>query len=168
MSYSRWMLTVVVALIACSDVPSATKAPSGSASFTSWGPETPHFNIELLLRPPGGGGVQGHVKFRQPNDAQLVVELGVTVRGLAPNTHYQLQRAVDAFDGNCTSTAWLTLGKGTVPQDIVTDDDGNGSEDLFRAVSPEGAEFDIRQRIVLAGTSTVVLISNCHEYTISR
>jgi hypothetical protein len=168
MPYAKWpSLTIAIALVACSDVPSAAKAPTDRPSF-AWGPETPSFNVELLLRPPGGGGVQGFVKFRQPNDDALVVELGVMVRGLAPNTHYQLQRAVDAFDGTCTSTSWLTLGKGLVPQDIVTDDDGNATENLFRTLSMEGAQFDIRQRIVLAGTTTVVLVSNCHEFTVSR
>src|SRR5881394_1837789 len=125
-------VTVAVNGTACTETTSTGPMPRSSASFSGqpWGPETPHFNDELILRPPDGGGAQGHVKFRQPNDDELRVNLDVAVRGLAPNTHYQLQRAVDTNDGNCTSTAWLTLGKGPVAQDIVTDEAGNATEAL--------------------------------------
>ena len=89
------------------------------------------------------------MKFRQPNDADRIVYLDVWVRDLAPNTAYQLQRAVDTVvDDNCTSSGWLTLGKGTTPQTIVTDSRGTGREDLFRnlgAFAP-GTTFDIQNR----------------------
>jgi hypothetical protein len=164
-------VTITVGTAACTETTSTAPMPRSSASFSSqpWGPETPHFNDELILRPVGGGGAQGHVKFRQPNDDQLRINLDVVVRGLAPNTHYQLQRAVDTNDGNCTSTAWLTLGKGAVPQDIVTDENGNGSESLFRVLAtPIGTRFDIHMQIVVAGTSTAVLTTGCYEFTVSR
>jgi len=164
-------VTVAVTGTACTETTLAGPLPRSSASFSGqpWGPETPHFNDELILRAPGGGGALGHVKFRQPNDDQLRINLDVTVRGLAPNTHYQLQRAVDTNDGNCTSTAWLTLGKGSVAQDIVTDDNGNGSESLFRVLAtPIGTRFDIHMQIVVAGTSTAVLTTGCYEFTVSR
>src|SRR6266436_4408271 len=86
-----------------------------------WGPETPNFNLEVILRGEGFG----HVKFRQPNDDTFIVHLDVWLRDLAPNTSYLLQRAVDTnVDDNCTSTAWLTLGKGLQPQSITTDASG--------------------------------------------
>ena len=56
-----------------------------------WGPETPSFNLEVVLRGEGFG----LVKFRQPNDGTFIVNLDVWVRGLLPNTSYLLQRAVD-------------------------------------------------------------------------
>ena len=46
-----------------------------------WGPETPHFNLEVVLRGEGFG----LVKFRQPNDADRTVYLDTWVRDLAPN-----------------------------------------------------------------------------------
>lgn len=162
-------LTLVVFSSACGhEPPTGPLNVLSTASLTQWGPETPHFNLEVLLRNPEGGGTQGHVKFRQPNDAFEIVELGTSVRGLAPNTHYRLQRAADAPDGQCTSTSWLTLGKGAVAQDIVTDDNGNGTEDLFRALTnPPGTKFDIRFRVIDAVTAAVVLVSDCYEFTVS-
>src|SRR5213595_4369849 len=92
-------------------------APRQSAgpiiSASSWGPETPPFNNEIILRDVTGGGGFGHVKFRQPNDDNLTVLLDTWVRDLAPNTSYRLQRAVDTdINDDCTGTAWLTLGQG--------------------------------------------------------
>ena len=132
----------------------------------AWGPETPHFNLEVILRGQGFG----HVTFRQPNDAELIIYLDTWVRGLSPNTNYLLQRAVDmTIDGNCTSTDWLTLGKGAVPQAITTDERGTGRENLFRSVAafPVGSRFDIHFRVIDAATAAVVLESRCYEFTIS-
>jgi hypothetical protein len=134
---------------------------------TPWGPETPNFNLQVVLRGEGFG----LVKFRQPNDDALIVYLDVWVRDLEPNTSYLLQRAVDAnVDGNCTSTAWLTLGKGSMPQSITTDETGTGREQLFRnlAAFPVGSEFDIHFRVIEEETSAVVLTSKCYQFTISR
>ena len=93
------------------------------------------------------------------------------VRDLEPNHQYLLQRAVDAanvVDGNCTSTSWLTLGKGLTPQSILTDDSGKGDEELWRDVSAvaSGTAFDIHFRIVDATTMTVVLTSDCYQYVV--
>src|SRR5262245_22165535 len=63
--------------------------PSGSSGPGPWGPETPRFNLEIVLRGDGFG----LVRFRQPNDDVRVVDLDVWVRDLAPNTSYLLQRA---------------------------------------------------------------------------
>src|SRR4030095_12715044 len=101
---------------------------------------------------------------------EAIVYLDTWVRDLAPNTSYQLQRAVDTtIDGNCTSSSWLTLGKGAVAQAIVTDDNGTGREDLFRNLGafPPGSRFDIHFRVINAATTAVVLESGCYEFTIS-
>ena len=111
-------------VLGCSDgsSPTAPTAARPALAGASWGPETPNFNLEVILRGDGFG----HVKFRQPNDAQAIIYLDPWVRGLAPNTEYVLQRAVDAVvDDVCTSTAWLTLGRGLEPQSILTDAGGN-------------------------------------------
>lgn len=164
-------LSSVFAGAGCSGVPGSqppTSPPtvtsvSGSAS---WGPETPTFNLEVLLRGQGFG----HVKFRQPNDADAVIVLDTWVRDLSPNTSYLLQRAVDTtIDGQCTSAAWLTLGRGLTPQSIDTDERGTGRAALFRSVAafPVGSTFDIHFRVIHAGTAEVVLESSCYRFTIS-
>lgn len=127
----------------------------------------PNFNLEVILRAADGADGFGLVKFRQANDEATVVDLDVWVRDLAANTHYRLQRAVDmVVDDECTSASWLTLGKGIVPQDIVTDDRGTGREDLFRLLTvPVGTAFDIHFRVVTATTPpTVVLMSECYQF----
>ncbi len=159
--------TLAILLGACADtsMPTAAQAPSVAAQ---WGPESPHFNLQVILRGQAGFGM---VKFRQRNDELTIIELGTTVRKLAPNTSYTLQRAVDTtLDGICTSSAWLTLGKGLTPQTIMTDASGNGHEDLFRSVAafPVGSTFDIHFRVVDASTGVVALSSSCYEFTISQ
>jgi len=164
---------VAILVAACADTsvtPTEAGPPFGSGSpiaqsAQSWGPETPNFNLQIILR---GAGF-GLVEFRQPNDDLLTIHLDTWVRDLAPNTSYLLQRAVDVnVDDNCTSTSWLTLGKGLQPQSITTDDKGTGREELFRTVaSPVGSEFDIHFRVIDAGTGAVVLTSECYQFTIS-
>ena len=155
--------------IACTETP-VSPPPAAvhpmSGAQASWGPETPFFNLEVVLRGDGFG----LVKFRQPNDGDQTVYLDTWVRDLTPNTSYSLQRAVDTtIDGNCTSTSWLTLGKGLTPQSIDTDDTGTGRAALFRSLAsfPPGSRFDIHFRVVDAATSAVVLESGCYEFTIS-
>ena len=132
-----------------------------------WGPETPHFNLEVVLRGEGFG----LVKFRQPNDADKIVYLDTWVRDLAPNKSYQLQRATDTtVDDNCTGTAWLTLGRGTVQQAITTDSKGTGRAQLFRNLGALalGTTFDIKFHVIDATTSAVVLESACYQFTVSQ
>jgi hypothetical protein len=141
-------------------------APSGSP----WGPETPPFNLQAALRPVGDSGF-GLVKFRQPNDSALIVNLDVWVRDLAPDTNYSLQRAVDVtVDDQCTSTGWLTLGKGLQPEPIITDASGTGGASLFRDLSAfaPGSRFDIHFRVVETVRMTPVLESGCYQFVISR
>ncbi len=168
-------IALALLLSACAETPVTPTASGplsgiGSAVAQSgppWGPETPHFNLQVILRGEGFG----LVKFRQPNDDALIVHLDTWVRDLAPNTSYLLQRAVDVnVDDNCTSTGWLTLGKGPQPQSITTDANGTGREELFRSVAafPVGSEFDIHFRVIHEGSSAVVLTSECYQFTISQ
>ncbi|HEX9220624.1 MAG TPA: hypothetical protein VF858_09070, partial [Gemmatimonadaceae bacterium] len=115
---STWIMTAMVVILACttpdSDV-TRLLGPTKSAFTVTppWGPETPNFNLEVILRgDPSGFGL---VKFRQPNDADRIVNLDVWVRDLQPNSHYRLQRATDTnVNDDCTGTNWLTLGRGAV------------------------------------------------------
>ncbi len=140
-----------------------------SSTYRNANAEAPPFNLEVILR--GEGNRFGHVKFRQNNDPEKIINLDTWVRGLAPNHTYLLQRAVDpanVVDGNCTSTSWLTLGKGLTPQSILTNDNGTGSEELWRNVSivASGTAFDIHFRVVDATTMVVVLTSDCYKYVV--
>ena len=163
-------LTLVLVSMACSSgadsrLPTGVRVPTVSDGV-AWGPETPNFNLEVILRGQGFG----HVKFRQPNDDEKIVYLDTWVRDLAPNRGYLLQRAVDTtIDDNCTSEAWLTLGKGAVAQSIDTDESGTGRAELFRslAAAATGATFDIHFRVIDAITSDVVLESGCYQFTVS-
>jgi hypothetical protein len=141
------------------------------AAEPPWGPETPPFNLEAILRDAGGGSGFGHVKFRQPNDSDKIIYLQTWVRGLEPSHRYQLQRAVDTtLDGICTSAGWLTLGRGLTPQTITTDEGGSGRELLFRDVSVlrTGAQFDIHFRLLDAATAAPVLASDCYRFTVTQ
>jgi hypothetical protein len=143
----------------------------GAKAEPPWGPETPPFNIEVILRDVTGGSGFGHVKFRQPDDSAKIVYLDTWVRDLAQNHTYRLQRAVDTtLDGTCprVETDWLTLGKGLQPQLITTDDRGTGREDLSRdlGAAPTGKQFDINFRIIDAVSSAPVLESGCYRFSV--
>ena len=130
---------------------------------------TSNFNLEVVLQ--GEGNNNGHIHFRQDPDPAKIITLDTKVHNLLPNHEYQLQRAVDAInvvDGNCTSTAWLTLGHGLTPQSIFTNNKGDGEEELWRDVSavPSGSSFDIHFQIIDAVTHEVVLTSDCYQYTV--
>jgi hypothetical protein len=164
-------LTKLLAVLFTTTTMAVAAAPAQAGP--PWGPETPNFNLQVILRPVAGGPDQsfGLVEFRQPNDADKIVYLDTWVRDLAPNTSYLLQRAVDTIvDDNCTGAAWLTLGKGLVPQAVTTNDRGTGRELLFRdlAALPTGAQFDIQFRVVDAITGVPVLESACYQFTVSQ
>ena len=140
-----------------------------SSAASNANAENPTFNLEVILR--GSNNAFGLVKFRQDVDPQKIITLDAWVRDLQPSHNYLLQRAVDAInvvDGDCTSTSWLTLGKGLTPQSILTDADGTGRAELWRDVSsvPSGSKFDIHFRIVDATTMQVVLSSDCYQYMV--
>jgi hypothetical protein len=78
----------------------------------------------------------GFLRFRQNPDTARIIDLDISVFHLAPMHSYLLERAVDPITNNgCSSTAWLILGKGLVPQAIHTNHEGNGKADLFRNVT---------------------------------
>ena len=164
-------LSTLAALVALTVL--AAAATRADAVTPPWGPETPNFNLEVVLRPVPGGPDTGFglVTFRQPNDADKTVYLDVWVRGLAPTHAYSLQRATDTnVDDVCTGTNWLTLGRGLEPRPIRTGETGTGRADLFRNLStiPLGTEFDIQFRVIDAETAAVVLESACYQYTVSQ
>src|SRR6266487_325732 len=150
---AAFLIALTSGLMACTAAPdpvaaSVTAASASSAliSASSWGPETPPFNDEVILRDVTGNGGFGHVKFRQPNDADRIVNLDTWVRDLEPNATYRLQRATDtAINDDCTGTNWLTLGRGPAPQEITTDWRGTGHAVLFSdpATTAIGSTFDI-------------------------
>lgn len=149
--------SALVVLAACLLTGAATAGPP-------WGPESPNFNLEVILRPAADDGGFGHVKFRQPNDADKIVYLDTWVHDLAPNHNYLLERAVDTnLDGTCQNTTmWLTLGT------ISTDDRGTGLAALTRILpSAVGTTFDIHFHVIDVGTRAPVLESACYEFTVS-
>jgi hypothetical protein len=128
--------------------------------------EEPPFDLEAILRGDGFG----LVKFRQQKDSvHNIVNLDVWVRDLTPVTSYSLQRATDGtLDGVCTGTNWLTLGKGSTPEPIVTDETGTGRAALWRdlsAVAP-GTALDIHFRVIENATRHVALQSDCYRFVV--
>jgi hypothetical protein len=160
------LLAVFSALlsVACAETPTGPAATETDIQY-SFGPATPNSNLLVVLRGTGSG----LVIFRQPKDDQAIVYLDTWVSHLTPNTSYQLQRAVDTVvNDDCTSTAWLTLGKGLQAQAITTNHWGTGYQQLFRDLSafPPGSQFDIHFRVIEAATQAVVLQSACYQFTI--
>src|SRR5215210_1417264 len=170
-----FVVLLAIVLVGCSDSPPLAPSSPVQSNVTQqvgppWGPETPRFNLEVILRANDGPGF-GLINFRQPNDDLVVINLKTWVRNLKPNTSYLLQRAVDTtLDTVCTSQTWLTLGKGTQPQAITTGENGTGSEDLFRNVGgvPIGTTFDIHFQVIEQATSTIALRSGCYQFTTSQ
>lgn len=135
------------------------------------------YDLDVILRSEsnksghGEDNPSGFIKFRQDPDPDKIINLDIWVRDLAPNREYLLQRAVDAInvvDGNCTSTSWLTLGKGLTPQSIFTDGSGKGNEALWRDITAiaSGSAFDIHFRVVNASNLSAVLTSDCYKYVV--
>jgi hypothetical protein len=150
----------------------AGAAGAAQANPGGWGPESPHFNLEAILRPSAAGPAEGFglVRFRQSNesDQTQTILLDVWVRDLAPNHAYHVQRATDTnVNDDCTGTNWTMPTLGT----IATDESGTGraelSRDLPATVQP-GATFDIHFRVIDAVTSAVVLQSDCYQFTVSQ
>ncbi len=134
------------------------------------GPDDSGFNLNVILRGDAKLSVgSGYLEFRQDPDTARIIDLNTWVHNLAPNHSYLLQRAVNPItDPGCLSTTWLTLGVGLQPQDIQTDSKGNGHADLWRAVTSvaRGTMFHIHFQIVDATTLSLVLKSDCYDYTV--
>jgi hypothetical protein len=159
--------------LALATLAAAAAATAQADPGRRWGPETPNFNLQAVLRPAAGGPDSGFglVKFRQPNDEEKAVLLDVWVRDLLPSTGYYLERATDSnVNDDCTGTNWVTLGAGPVPVAIETDDTGTGRAALFRnlGTTPIGAQFDIHFRVIDAVSKAVVLTSGCYQFTVSQ
>jgi hypothetical protein len=128
---------------------------------------TSAYNLEVVLQ--GDGNNNGHIHFRQNTNETKIIRLDTKIHHLLPNHEYLLQRAVDTnLDGECTGTNWLTLGYGLTSHDIVTNENGDGQDELWRDVSmiASGSTFDIHFRILDKATSQIVLTSGCHQYTV--
>lgn len=163
------LLSVTLFTLSCQKEAALEQQLQEEIASTAGIANNPTFNLEVILR--GEGECFGHVKFRQDVDPSKIINLDTWVRDLEPNHQYLLQRAVDPInvvDGDCTSTNWLTLGKGLTPQSILTDDSGTGSEELWRDISmlASGSSFDIHFRVVDATTLAVVLTSDCYQYVV--
>jgi hypothetical protein len=157
-----FFLSLASLVAACSaDIVGPPGEPFAASVGQPWGPETPHFNLQAILRGDGFGTIE----FRQPNDDEFRIYLDLWVRDLKPNTTYVLERAVDtgAPDDVCTSTAWLTLGS------VDTNDQGIGHAALSRLLpaSLNGVEFDIHFHVVEEATGAEALASECYQYTVS-
>jgi hypothetical protein len=131
------------------------------------------YGIDATLKPDNSKDKSlkgfGLVKFRQDPDTARIIALDTYLYGLQPNHDYLLQRAVNPItDASCTSTVWLTLGKGLVAQAIHTNNQGDGEENLFRDVTSiaRGTQFHIHFQIIDAVTLATVLSSDCYEYTV--
>ncbi|TML49195.1 MAG: hypothetical protein E6G21_11000 [Actinobacteria bacterium] len=84
----------LLVLLACG-IAALLAGSSGASAGPPWGPETPPFNLQVILHDVAGDNGFGHVKFRQPNDDARVIYLDTWVRDLPPNHAYLLQRQVD-------------------------------------------------------------------------
>ncbi len=168
---------VSVLAMACSGRGISPAAPTvgsdGASAVTTGGPvqspaaaEQPPFNLEAILQGDGFG----LVKFRQERDpTHNIIALDVWVRDLLADTSYSLQRATDStLDGVCTGTNWLTLGEGSTPHPIVTDDSGTARAALWRDLSAlaPGTTFDIHFRVIDNSTSQVALQSDCYRFVV--
>jgi hypothetical protein len=154
---------LLVLFVACDK-----SVPDGSVNTA------PYYNLDVTLSPLTaksglGDHSGGFLKFRQDPDTARIITLDTWVFNLLPNHAYALQRAVDPISApDCVSTAWLTLGKGLVPQAINTDAKGDGEADLFRDVTSvaRGTQFRIHFQIIDLATGEAVLESDCTQYTV--
>ncbi len=131
------------------------------------------YNIDVTLKGSDfknpNFSATGFIKFRQDPDTNRIITLDTWIFNLQHDHDYILQRAVNPItDADCTSTAWLTLGKGLVSQAIHTDAKGNGYEELFRDITSiaRGTTFRIHFQVLDAVTLETVLTSDCEQYTV--
>lgn len=127
------------------------------------------YNLDVVLRGQEKNfASSGFIKFRQ--DTPLTITLDTWVINLEPNHSYLLQRAVNPIKDTtgCSSTAWLTLGKGLQPQAIHTDGHGAGMANLFRNVpaSAEGTSSHIHFQVVDSASLATLLTSECLDFTV--
>jgi hypothetical protein len=142
----------------------------GAKADPPWGPETPPFNIEVILRDVSGGSglaTSSSVSRTTTRRSSTSTPGSAIWRRAAPTGSL---RAVDTtLDGSCprVESDWVTLGRGTAPRAITTDVQGTGREDLSRdlGAAPPGRQFDINFRVIDAGNAPV-LESGCYRFTV--
>lgn len=135
---------------------------------------TPPFDLNVKLqsadaKPGLGKNPVGFIEFRQDPDPAKIITLETWLTNMQPNHDYLLQRAANPVaDPNCTSTAWLTLGKLLTPLAIHTDGKGNAHETLSRDITAiaTGTQFRIHFQIIDAATLVPVLKSDCYMYEV--
>lgn len=131
----------------------------------------PAYNLNVFLNASiQNSAASGFINFHQDPDAAKIITLDTRVSHLEPNHSYILERAVNPISDTtgCSSTAWLKLGLGLVPQAIHTDEHGNGEADLWRNVSAiaSGTAFHIHFQVIDSASSTTVLTSDCYNYVV--
>lgn len=69
---------------------------------------------------------------------------------------------------SCTSSNWLTLGLGLTPKTILADSKVDCKQKLWRDVTtvPSGSMFDIHFQVVDAVSKSVLVASDCYQYTV--
>jgi len=174
----KGLLSLRFAVVAATVGLAVTLLTFDAGAGPPWGPETPPFNLEVILRDVSGGDGFGHVKFRQPNDDTRIIYLDTWVRGLGADHDYLLQRQVDLDpDGDCADASlspWVTLGAGLASRPVTTDARGTGRAALYRDLDPPGPAtgpppgmpFDIHFRLVDATTLAPVLASGCYRFVV--
>jgi hypothetical protein len=163
--------TLMVALViaACSsEAPTAPVADARSADRHE-ADHTPGPTFDLNVKLRGDHRGEGFIRFRQPDDGLIQIQLDTRIEGLQRNHDYYLQRAALVLGSGCVDSGWLTLGLGTVVTAIHTGRGGEGRAMLYRNLPPTlvGTSFDIHFQVIDAVTNEVVLRSRCYQYTVS-
>lgn len=158
------------------DISDTGNSPAGNLKVTNDNlnsspghPKAYNLNV-FLIGLTENSRASGFINFHQDPDTARIIALGTRVSHLEPNHSYILERAVNPITDttDCSSTAWLKLGRGLVPKAIHTDEHGMGHADLWRNVTaiPRGTSFHIHFQVVDSATMAPVLTSGCYEYTV--
>jgi hypothetical protein len=159
-----------LALLACAE-PTALQTNSGSTTSVLSEGLSPNRSQQVMLHGSGWGRVQ----FRQPEDGEARIFFITWLRELKTNTTYLLQQAIDPIvDGVCTvgttnPAEWLTIGVGTKPFTITTDERGSFHAPLSRTLPRRlvGTTFDIHLRIIEEASKAVVQKSGCFQFQVN-
>jgi hypothetical protein len=134
-----------LALLACAE-PTGLQINSGSPTSVLSEGLSPNRSQPVMLH----GSGWGRVVFRQPEDGEARIFFITWLRELERNTTYLLQQAIDpVVDGVCTGgttnpAEWLTIGVGTKPFTITTDERGSFHAPLYRTLPPSPGRHHLR------------------------
>lgn len=156
--------------ISCAE-PTGLHTASGSPTNALSESLSPNRSQQIMLHGSGWGRAQ----FRQPEDGTARIIFVTWLRDLRPFTTYLLQQALDpVVDGVCTGgttdpAEWVTVGAGTKPFTIMTDERGSFHAPLYRDLPRRlvGTAFDIHLRIVEKATGAVVQESDCFHFEVN-